>query len=652
MNSKYQHLASPITIGSVTIKNRMFMAPMDTGFGNNEYGGFTQAGIDYFVRRAEGGFGLLFSGGTNGDCIVDGCDGILNHPDEFIEQGKQLNERIAKFGTKMFIQLSMNVGRNGGLKTPSPLPTLGYPDVTTVALTVEEIHTKVREMGKAAKLVKDAGFAGVDIHALHWGHLLDSFALSVMNHREDEYGGSLENRLRIAKEIIDAIRQECGKDFPVTMRLALKSYMKGFNKASFDGSEEVGRTLEEAIEISKLLESYGYDALSVDAGTLDAFYYAMPPSYIPAGFMLDLTRKVKEAVSIPVLCGGRMADPNISEKAIAEGIIDAAVIGRQAIADPDFAKLVTEGRTDEIRTCIGCNQGCIWGFFCNGRVSCAVNPEVGFEGNTQLKKAENPKNIIVVGGGIAGMEAARIAKRRGHNVTLMEKSGILGGNLIPAGAHDFKVEIHQLTNYYKRQMELLGIDIQMNTEATPEILIQAGADTIILATGSVPVMPRSIEGIEKAVSGVDALLGKKPVGRKVVVVGGGLVGCEIAYGYAKEGRDVTIVEALDQILNLGSVPIMNKTMLLDGFEYYGTTIYTSTKLKSVLDDGAIVVLPDGKEKKLDADTVILSIGYRSVPSLKEKLSGCDAEIIEIGDGRQVGNVLTCVKDAYEAACKI
>ena len=633
MNSKYKHLTNPITIGSVTIKNRMFMAPMDTGFGNNEYGGFTQAGIDYFVRRAEGGFGLLFSGGTNGDCVVDSCDGILNHPEEFVEQGRQLNEKIAKFGAKMFIQLSMNVGRNGGLKTPSPLPTLANPDVTTVTLTVEEIQTKVREMGKAAKLVKDAGFAGVDIHAMHWGHLLDSFALSVMNHRNDEYGGSLENRLRIAKEIIDAIRQECGEDFPVTMRLALKSYMKGFNKASFDGSEEVGRTLEEAIEISKLLESYGYDALSVDAGTLDAFYYAMPPSYIPAGFMLDLTAKVKEAVSIPVLCGGRMADPDISEKAIADGIIDAAVIGRQAIADPDYAKLVTEGRTDEIRTCIGCNQGCIWGFFCNGRVSCAVNPEVGYEGEPQPMKAEKPKKIIVVGGGIAGMEAARIAKKRGHDVTLMEKSGTLGGNLIPAGAHDFKVEIHQLTNYYKRQMELLDIDIQMNTEATPEILRQAGADTIILATGSVPVMPRSIEGIEKAVSGVDALLGKKPVGQKVVVVGGGLVGCEIAYGYAKEGRDVTIVEALDQILNLGSVPIMNKTMLLDGFEHYGTSIYTSTKLKSVLDDGAIVVLPNGEEKKLDADTVILSIGYRPVPSLKEKLAGCGAEIIEIGDGR-------------------
>jgi len=198
----------------VTIKNRMFMAPMDTGFGNNAWGGFTREGVEYFVRRAEGGFGLLFSGGTNGDCVVDGCDGILNHAAEFIQVGRAMNERLNAYGCKMFIQLSMNVGRNGGLKTPSPLPTLGNPNVITEALTVEEIHTKVEEMGRAAKLVKDAGFAGVDIHALHWGHLLDSFALSLMNHREDEYGGSLENRLRVCKEIREAIARECGPDFP------------------------------------------------------------------------------------------------------------------------------------------------------------------------------------------------------------------------------------------------------------------------------------------------------------------------------------------------------------------------------------------------------------------------------------------------------
>lgn len=523
---EYKHLSSPIRIGSVKIKNRMMMTPMDTGFGNTEWGGFTKAGIDYFVRRAEGGFGLLFLGGTNGDCVVDGCDGILNHSDEFIEQGKKLNERIAPYGCKMFIQLSMNVGRNGGLKTPSPLPTLGNPDVITEVLTVDEIHTKVAEMGRAARLCKDAGFAGVDIHAMHWGHLLDSSALSLMNHREDEYGGSLENRIRVAKEIVEAVKRECGDDFPVTMCLALKSYMKGFNKASFDGSKEAGRTLEEAIEIAKLLESYGYDGLSVDAGTLDAFYYAMPPSYIPAGFMIDMAAKVKETVSIPVLCGGRMADPDMNEKAIAEGKIDAVVIVRQAIADPDYANCVVNSKPEEIRTCIGCNQGCIWGYFCFGQVGCAVNPEVGREAE-KIEKAETPK--------------------------------------------------------------------------------------------------------------------------KVVIVGGGLVGCEIAYGYAKEGKDVTIVEALDQILNLGNVPGMNKAMLLDAFEYYATKIMTGTKLKSVLDNGAVVILPDGTEKKLEADTVILSIGYRPVPSMKETLHDCGAKVIEIGDGRQVGNVLTCVADAYQAA---
>ena len=628
------------------------MAPMDTGFGNTEWGGFTREGIEYFVRRAEGGFGLLFSGGTNGDCVVDGGDGILNHPDEFIAQGKELNTRIAEYGCKMFIQLSMNVGRNGGLKTPSPLPTLGDPNVITKALTIEEIRTKVSEMGKAARLCKDAGFAGVDIHAMHWGHLLDSFALAFMNHREDEYGGSLENRIRVAKEIVEAIKRKCGPDFPVTMRLALKSYMKGFNKASFDGSEEVGRTPEEAIEIGKLLESYGYDGLSVDAGTLDAFYYAMPPSYIPQGFMLDMAFRLKQAVNIPVLCGGRMADPEMNEKSIADGKIDAVVIGRQSIADPDYANKVTEGKPEEIRTCIGCNQGCIWGYFCSGRVGCAVNPEVGYEGIKKVSKAASAKNVVIVGGGIAGMEAARVLKLRGHNVTLFEKSNVLGGNLIPASAHDFKVEIGSLTEYYRNQMKRLDVDVRLNMEVNADMIRESNADAVILATGSIPVMPRSIDGIEMAVSGVDALLNRKAVGKNVVIVGGGLVGCEIAYGYAKEGKQVTIVEALDQILNLNNVPGMNKAMLLDAFEFYGVQIYTGTRLKSVQEDGALVDLPDGTEKKLAADTVILSIGYRPLPSIKESLTGSGFEVYEIGDGHKVGNVMSCIEEAYVTAMNI
>ena len=649
----YPNLCKPISIGKVTLKNRLFMVPMDTGFGNNAWGGFTPEGVEYFVRRAQGGWGLLFSGGTATDCLVDPADTLLNHSEEFIAVGREMNRRLHEYGCEMFIQLSFNVGRNGGLKTPSPLPTLGDPAVTTEALTVEEIRTKIREMGQAAKLVQEAGFAGVDIHALHWGHLLDSFALSFMNHREDEYGGSLENRLRVCREIREAIAAVCGPAFPVTIRLALKSYMKGFNQATFDGSDEVGRTPEEAVEIAKLLESYGYDGLSTDAGTLDAFYYAMPPCYVPLGFTLDMAAAVKQAVHIPVLCGGRMADPDLDEQAIAEGKIDAVVIGRQAIADPDFGNKLTSGHPEEVRPCIGCNQGCIWGYFTSGQVGCAVNAEVGREGRT-VAPAEAGKKVVVVGGGVAGMEAARLAHLQGHRVTLYEKSDRLGGNLLPAGAHEFKAEVARLGDYFRNEIRRLAIDVRLNIQITAQELKASGADVIILATGSVPVMPQSIPGIdhEKAVSGVDALLGRKPVGQRVVIVGGGLVGCEIAYGYAKEGKQVTVVEALDEILKLNNVPGMNKAFLLDAFDYYHVNAMTSAKLVAVTDDGAIVEHEDGSRETLPADTVVLSIGYRPVKGLAEALQDCPARIMEIGDGSQVGNVLTCIRDAYDAVAAL
>lgn len=652
--TRYPNLSSPMRIGNVTLANRMMMAPMDTGFGNNAWGGFTTAGVEYFVRRAKGGFGLLFSGGTAPDNRVDQPESFLDHAEEFIAVGSEMNRRIESYGSKMFMQLSFGLGRNAGKNAPSELPALGNPNVITHALTVEEIRAKIDCMGNGAKLCKEAGFSGVDIHALHWGHLLDDFALALMNRRTDEYGGTLENRMRVVKEIREAIAAECGRDYPVSIRFAVRSFMKGFDKASFDGSEEAGRTLEEAVEIAKLLEQFGYDAISTDAGTLDAFYYAMPPSYVEKGYTLPYVKEIKKVVSIPVLAGARMADPNLTEKALADGLIDAAVIGRAAIADPDYASKIVEGRPEEIRTCIGCNQGCIWGYFTTGTVGCAVNALVGREAEENEAPAKDAKHVVIVGGGIAGMEAARLACKKGHRVTLLEKSGVLGGNLIPAGSHDFKSEVAELNEYYKHQMGLLAVDVRLNTEATPELIDTLHPDAVLLATGSVPVMPRSIPGIDhpKAVSGVEACLGTKPVGDKIVIVGGGLVGCEIAFGYAKEGKQVAIVEALDEILKLNNVPGMNKAMLLDAFEHYGTKIFTNTKLAAVCDEGAVLELPDDTKTTLETDTVILSIGYRPVPSLREALAGLNVPVIEIGDGRQVGNILTCVKDAWEAVRKL
>ena len=485
---------------------------------------------------------------------------------------------------------------------------------------------------------------------MHWGHLLDSFALSLMNRREDEYGGSLENRLRFAKEIVEAIKAECGKDFPVTMRIALKSYMKGFNKASFDGSDEAGRTLEEAIEICKLLEQYGYDAVSTDVGTLDAFYYAMPPSYVPLGFTVDMAHEVKKAVNIPVLCGGRMADPDINEKAITEGKIDAVVIGRQAIADPDYANKILEGKPKEVHTCIGCNQGCIWGYSTKGKVGCAVNPEVGYEAQ-ELTKTDTPKTVAIIGGGVAGMEAARVLTLRGHKVTIFERSDHLGGNLVPAGAHDFKCEVASLNEYFRHQMKLMDIDVRLNCDMTAEKINALGADAVILALGSSPVMPK-IKGCERenVISGEEALLGRKPVGERIIVVGGGLVGCEIAYGYAKEGRQVTVVEALDELMKRGDAPRMNKDFLLDAFAYYSTQICISAKLTEACDEGAVLEFSDGTQRIIPCDTVIMSVGYRPLRSMKDELTA--KEIYEIGDGRQVGNVLTCIADTYKVACEI
>ena len=385
---------------------------MDTGAYSGSQGEFSKEGIDYFVRRAQGGFGLIYSGGQGVDSIVDPVveTSILQAPAVFKKAGIELNTRLKAYGAHMFLQLSFGFGRNmPGAYAPSELPVCGMPDMTTPEITKEQIKQKIYQMIQAAILVKESGFSGVEIHAIHWGHLLDQFAMSITNKRTDEYGGSLDNRLRIARELVEGIKQACGKDFPVTMRLGLRTFMKDFNKASYTGEEEVGRTLEESIEIAKRLEAYGYDALSVDAGTVDSFYYACPPGYIKSGYLIDMAATVKKAVSIPVLVGGRMADADISEKAIEDGKIDGVALGRPSLADPDYANKIMLDTSEKIRPCIACNQGCIHRYMTVGSVCCAVNPETGRDISYGITPTLQKKKVVIVGGGVAGMEAARTA---------------------------------------------------------------------------------------------------------------------------------------------------------------------------------------------------------------------------------------------------
>ncbi len=656
---KYDVLGSPYKIGSVEIRNRFAVIPMTMGgLSYDEEGGFSDNLINYFELRAKGGFGLIIPGAVTTDYHVDpfsalGPNLITNK--HWQERARILVDRVHKHGTKIFCQLTMGLGRNyPNLPGPSENPVWRNPDIKSPELTTEQIKQKIADMIEGAVVAKECGYDGVEMHAMHWGYLLDQIGMAFFNRRTDEYGGSLENRLRCAKELVEGIHEKCGRDFPVGMRLGLKTYIKDYDKATLSGDEEVGRTLEEGVEISKLLEQYGYDYLNVDTGTYDSFYYACPPMYNPQGFMIPLAAKAKKAVNIPILAGGRMQDYNLAKEAVEKGEIDAVGLGRASLADPDYPNKVIADETEKIRPCIGCNMGCFRRCVETGEpVSCAVNPQACRELVIGLKEGDGDKKVVVVGGGVAGMEAARTSALRGYKVTLFEKSDHLGGHIIEAGAHSFKSEIAKLCAWYKRELEDLGIDIRLNSEPDVEALRSENADAIVLATGTDPSAP-PIPGLDKALVSLDAINYPDRIGEKVVVVGGGLVGCEIALDEVNHGKDVTVVEALDDIMAAGGAgaPYPNKQMITDLFEDKKVKVLTGTKLLEVTDEGAVVEKQDGTKETLAADTVISALGFRPTPNIKAELEGLGASVHEVGDATGAGTILKAIWDAYDIANSI
>ena len=654
----YEHLGKPLQIGRLTIKNRFCMAPIGGGQHHLPGGGLKDETIQYLIERAKGGFGLIFTGAIAADGTVDPYTGvgptILQNPDAFKITATELNERAGAYGTKIFAQITMGLGRNyPNLPAPSAVHVFRHPGEVSPELTIDQIKSKIESVVKASKIAKDSGFSGVEVHSIHWGYLLDQFALSMMNHRTDEYGGSLENRLRAAKEILEGIKQECGSDFPVSMRLGLKTFVKGFEQASLTGEEEIGRTLEEGIEIAKLLESYGYDCLNVDTGIYDSFYYACPPMYMPKGYLVELAAKAKEAVNIPILAGGRMNEADIAEKAIRDGKIDAVVLGRAALADPEYPNKVLTGHTEKIRPCIACNQGCITRLQQGKQPTCAVNPAAMREVRYALRPCVQPKKVVVVGGGVAGMEAARTAAMRGHKVSLYEKNESLGGNLIPGGSHSFKKEVRELNAWYQNELKALPVEIHTGETVTSEQLRNMDADVIILATGSVPVMP-NIPGMDdkKVLGCMEAFAHPEKVGQKVMVIGGGLVGCEMALDYAQDGKEVMVVETLPKILSAGILsPIPNGQMIHDLFEHHHVTVLEKHRLSAV-ENGKVILESDGQKKVLDADTVVIAVGFRPAPSMAQELQRCGAVVYEIGDGQKVSTILHAVWDGYEVGNNI
>lgn len=659
MPNQFPHLLSPFKIGKTTLKNRLCVGPMGDGYLglNGPHGEYSDLGIEHIIQRAKGGFGLYIGGCMFADDKVDPSDpsyALLSNQEPFRKQALRLNERADYYGMKIIQQVSMGLGRNyQGLYSCSANEVFQYPEETSPVLTVEQIKQKINCVVEAAALVKNSGFAGVEIHALHWGYLLDQFAMSITNRREDEYGGSLENRLRCCKEIVEGVKQVCGADFPVSIRLGLKSYISKLNKSDFTGEHEAGRTLEEAIRIAQLLESYGYDVLNVDTGMYDSFYYACPPSYMPNGHVIDLAGKCKEKVHIPVICGSRMNNPYMDEQAVADGKIDGVVLVRAALADPNFAKKLEMGTPDKIRPCIGCLVGCMNKLRNGELVSCAVNPVGRKEGNYGIGKSMSPKRVAIVGGGVAGMEAARVAKLRGHDVTIYEKSGQLGGLLHAAGAHSFKTEVKQLMDWYIAEMKELDIPVVYEVEMDAGKLKKLHPDVVIMAMGSTSLMPRSVAGIDhpKCVSGVDALVEHTDVGNEVVVVGGGLVGCETALEFAMQGKRVTVVEAAPAILGASNMlPLMVKQMVPDMLEHFRVNCMPGYQIDAVNDAGAVVSPTGGGESvELKANKVVMAIGRRRAASFERELYGEGIEVYSVGDMNSIGNCYTSISAAYEVA---
>ena len=686
MDQKYEALFTPWKIGNVEIKNRIVMCPMGgtSLFGWFELGGchFDKEAAKLFLERANNNVGLIIPGIAP---LRDTFWGkwLWQNPKMFRDL-KVFMDEIHATGAKLFIQLTAGMGRSWAitelvgplhknkftralikpvidtsheLASPSPQPSRWAPDIECPEMTVEQIHEIIEAFAKTARLCKEAGVDGVEVHAVHEGYLLDQFAIEFFNKRTDAYGGSFENRYRFAAEVVQAIKAECGQDFPVSLRYSVESKLKGFQKGLVPGDEakEQGRDMAESERAAKYLQDAGYDMLNADNGTYDSWYWAHPPMYMPQNCNLNDVAHIKKFVDIPVVCAGRM-EPDVGAQAVADGLIDGVGVARQFLVDPQWITKLIEDRVEDIKPCICCHSGC-FNFSSHkghyntqdltdtmGLARCALNPETMQSRKHYIAPAKKAKKIAVIGGGIGGMESALVCAKRGHKVTLYEKSGELGGVFIAAAAPSFKEKDRDLIAWYRRELTRYPITVKLNTEVRD--LDTLDADEIIIATGSTPNrIP--VPGVEKGIEAIDFLLGKRQVGEKVVVVGGGLTGCEIAYELYLQGKQPTIVEMQNDLITTKGVCLANTSFLRDFFEANQVPVHLETRLNQIMDNGVKVTNKDGLSFKIDADSVILSTGYRSAP-----LAAKGKHIHVVGDAQKVGNLRTVIWGAWDVCMKL
>ena len=662
-----QPLFTPVCIGNMQVKNRLAMAPMGAFGLVDEYGCFSQRGIDYYVERAKGGMGLIVSSVCKVENTVDSITpGLLPctdiDPVRFVLTASEMLERVHAYGTKMVLQLSMGFGRvlspHMALKPPvsaSAVPNFWDPSVTCREMTTDEVEFCIRKFGEAAATAKRAGFDGVEIHAVHEGYLLDQFATAFTNHRTDKFGGDLTGRLTVATEIVKTIKECTSPDFPVILRFSMKSCVKGFNSGGLEGEDyvEFGRDFPEGLEAAKILDAAGYDAFDADEGSYDAWYFAHPPVYQKHGLYLDYSKELKKVTDKPVIVAGKLDLPDLAESAISEEKADMVVLGRAVLADPEWPNKVMAGRDDEIVPCIGCHAGCMGRGFEGKHLSCAVNPACGRERYYKLEPISEPKTAVVVGGGVAGMEAARVLSLRGFDVALYEAGMELGGNILPGMVPDFKEDDRRLIAYYRRQMKLRNVDVYLNTPLSAEDVHNLSPDVTILATGATINTLSVPDDGHRLTNAVDVLLGNVEAGKRVVVVGGGLVGCETALWLAQNGKQVTVVEMLPELLSAGlPVPFMNKDMLLTMMRAEGVKTITNHSLLEISGNEAVLMDRNFRQQNIPADTVVCATGFKPNRELFDRLYGTLPNVYSVGDSQVAANIMTAIWEANEVAMHV
>lgn len=639
---KFKYMFTPIKIGPMTVPNRFVVAPMGNNFANTD-GTMSERSLAYYRERALGGFGLITfeatvvsptaKGGTYKPCLYN---------DSTIESFKKVIDACHEAGAKISIQLQ-HAGPDGSakaagypIKSASPIPS-AYGKDTPEAMTAEEIYELVEFYGDAALRAKKAGADAVEIHCAH-GYLISSFLSPRLNKRVDEFGGCFENRMRIVKLIIENLRKKVGYSMAILCRINSADEVDG------------GLDVHDSAVIAAYLEDCGVDGLHVTRAVHIRDQFMWAPTVVHSGFNAEQVSEIKRAVSIPVITVGRYTEPHFAELMVREGRADLVAFGRQSIADPHTPNKAAAGKLDELNPCIACLQGCVPNMYQGKPITCLVNPMVGHE--AEIKPADKVKKVMVVGGGVAGLYSAALAAKRGHNVTLYEASNTLGGQMRLAAFPPGKGDLTNMVRSYVKKCEIYGVKVKLNTEVTAEIVSQESPDAAIICTGSTPlVLP--IPGINDSglIHAVDLLAGKETCGKKVLVVGGGMVGAEAADFLGERGHDVTVIEMRDEVA--ADVISEHKIFLKKDFADYNIKCVTGAKVARFFEGGVAYTDTEGEEHTLDGfHSVVLAMGARNYDPISEEVKKIVKETYVIGDAARARKALDATKEAFEAVIKL